>query len=50
LIQKWGENEARLEESTAGQRFLYSLGSLQMRGYFGRLLNMLLHEHFKDFS
>jgi hypothetical protein len=49
LIQKWEENEERLEQSSSLQRFLYSLGALQMRGYFGRIVDRLLDEQFQDF-
>ena len=49
LIQKWAENENKLERSTGPGRFLYMLITPQMRGYFQRLLNKLVDEHFKDF-
>ena len=49
LIQKWEENEARLERSKSLQKFLYSLGAPQMRRYFGRIVDRLIEEQFKDF-
>jgi hypothetical protein len=49
LIQKWAENEIKLERSTGLQRFLYLLVTPQMRGYFQRILNKLVDEHIRDF-
>ena len=49
LIQKWEENEIKLERSTGPGRFLYLLITPQMRRYFQRLLNKLVDEHIRDF-
>lgn len=49
LIQKWTENEIRLERSSRLQRFLYLLAAPQMRGYFQRLLDKLVYENFRGF-
>ena len=49
LIQKWEENEIKLERSTGLRRFLYLLITPQIRGYFQRHLNKLIDEHFRDF-
>jgi hypothetical protein len=49
LIQKWEENEIKLEHSTGLKRFLYILVAPQMRGYFQRLINKLVDERFRDF-
>lgn len=49
LIQKWAENEIKLERSTGLRRFLYLLVTPQMRGYFQRLLDKLVAEHVREF-
>jgi len=49
LIQKWEENEIKLERSTGPGRFLYLLITPQMRGYFQRILDKLVDEHLRDF-
>jgi hypothetical protein len=49
LIQKWEENEIRLERSAGLRRFLYLLAAPQMRGYFQRFLDKLVYEQFRGF-
>jgi len=44
LIEKWAENEAKLQQIRGKSRFLYSLGVSQMRRYLLSLLHKQVYE------